>query len=156
MNVEEAADALERILDRIDESIDDDAKLSMRQEVLEFRRSLPWEPEFAELRRIAQEAFDDLGRSINQSVLARMRERGRELAKYVETISAVTSRAEKNIEILRLKHVQTVTTAAKEVADAVRAIKLSVDANDLPMASSKIDEALDLVLKLIGDISKET
>ena len=65
MNIEQAANTLELILDRIGESIDDDAKLKIRQEMIEFKRSLPWEPEFAELRRIAQETFDDLGRSIN-------------------------------------------------------------------------------------------
>jgi hypothetical protein len=155
MNIEQAANTLELILDRIGESIDDDAKLKIRQEVIEFKRSLPWEPEFAELRRIAQETFDDLGRSINQSVFNRMRERAKELDKYIETISAITGRAEKNIETLRLKYVQAVTTAAKEMADAVRAIKSSIEANDLPAASEKTEESLDLILKLISDITKE-
>jgi uncharacterized protein YukE len=155
MNIEQAANTLELILDRIGESIDDDAKLKIRQEIIEFKRSLPWEPEFAELRRIAQETFDDLGRSINQSVFNRMRERAKELDKYIETISAITGRAEKNIETLRLKYVQAVTTAAKEMADAVRAIKSSIEANDLPAASEKTEESLDLILKLISDITKE-
>lgn len=156
MNIEQAANTLEHILDRINESIDDDTKLKIRQELIEFKRSLPWEPEYAELRRIAEETFDDLGRSINQSVLDRMRKRAKEIAKYIETISAITSRTEKKIESLRLKYIQAVTTAAKEVADAVRAIRSSIEANDLPAASEKTEESLGLILKLMSDITKET
>jgi len=155
MNIEQAANTLERILDRINESIDDDTKLKIRQELIEFKRSLPWEPEYAELRRIAQETFDDLGRSINQSVLDRMRKRAKEIDKYIETISAITIRTEKKIASLRLKYVQAVTTAATEVADAVRAIRSSIEANDLPAASEKAEESLDLILKLMSDITKE-
>jgi len=155
MNVEQAANTLERILDRINESIDDDAKLRIRQELIEFKRSLPWEPEYAELRRFAEDAFDDLGHSINQSVLDRMRRRAKEFEKYVETISAITSRTERKIESLRLKYIQAVTTAAKEVADAVRAVRSSIEANDLPVASEKVEESLGLILKLMSDITKE-
>jgi len=154
MNLEEAANRLEAILDKVDESIDDHTKLSIRQELIEFRRSLSWAPEFAELRRIAQEAFDDLGGSINRSVLNRMRERSKELAKYTETIAGVTARAEKDIEALRLEYVRTVTVAAEEVTEAVRAIKSSIDANNLPAAGEQTEKALDRILKLIREISE--
>ena len=153
MNVEEAANKLEAILDQINDSMNDDKKLQIRDELLEFKRSLPWDPEFKELRRIADETFDDLGRSVNQSVLTRMRGRGKELAKYVETISAITARAEKNVDTLKLKFVRSVVTTTREVADAVRAIKTSIEANDLVAASLKSEEALDKVMKLIEDIS---
>jgi len=155
MNMEEAANTLEHLLDRIDESIDDDTRLQIRQELLEFRRSLPWEPEFTELRRLAQEAFDDLGEAVDRSVLNRMRERSKALAKHAETISNITHRTEKNIETLRLRHVQAVTTAAKAAADTVRAIKSSIAANDLTAASAKTELALDLILQMIDDITQE-
>lgn len=155
MNLQEAANTLDHILDRIDNSIDDDRRLTIRQELLEFKRSLPWESEFAELRRLAQEAFDDLGEAVNQSVLNRMRMRGKELAKYVEVVTGVTSRTEKNIETLRLKHIRMITTSAKAAADAVRAIKSSIETGDLPTASEKTEQALDLILKLVDDVAKE-
>ena len=154
MNLEEAANRLEAILDKVDESIDDHTKLSIRQELIGFRRSLSWAPEFAELRRIAQEAFDDLGGSINRSVLNRMRARSKELAKYTETIAAVTARAEKDIDALRLEYVRTVTVAAEEVTETVRAIKASIDANNLAAAGEQTEKALDRILKLIREISE--
>ena len=84
-----------------------------------------------------------------------MRKRAKEIDKYIETISAITIRTEKKIASLRLKYVQAVTTAATEVADAVRAIRSSIEANDLPAASEKAEESLDLILKLMSDITKE-
>lgn len=154
MNLEAAANLLEHLLDRVDGSLEGDGLLEVRGELIEFKRELPWEPEFAELRRIATDAFDELGRTLNQSALNRMRARGRELAKHVETLSAITSRAEKNRETLRLRHVQAVTTAAKEVADAVRAAQASIAANDLPAASEKTEEALGRLLRLMEEISE--
>ena len=153
MKIHEAGKRLEGIIDRIDASIDDNAKLVLRQELIEFKRELPWDPEFAEIRRIAQEAFDDLGRSINQSVLNRMSTRGKELRKLVETVSAVTGAAEKKIDTLRLKYVQALTGAATDVADAVRQIKASLEINDLPAASEKAEDALNKILLLISRIS---
>jgi hypothetical protein len=155
MNVKAAANQLEAILDRITNSISDDEKLQLRDAILEFKRSLPWEPEFKELRSIADDAFDDLGRSVNQSVLNRMRQRSKALSKYMETISSVTDRAEQDVDALRLKLISSVTTASRSVADAVREIKSSIDANDLPAASQKSEEALDMVLKLIEDVSRD-
>ncbi len=156
MTLEEAANRLEDIIDRIDETIEDDTRLAIRGELIAFKRSLPWEPEFAELRQLAKDAFDDLGEQINRSVLNRMRERSKQLDKYIETITNVTSRTEKNIESLRLKHVRAVTTAAMGVADAIRTIKSSIEANDLPAAGAKTERALDLVMKMIEDIAKKS
>jgi hypothetical protein len=156
MKVKDAANTLESILDRITIGLSDDTRILIREEILEFKRSLPWEPEFAELRTIADEAFDDLGRSINQSVLGRMRQRSKALAKYMETISAVTDRAEKDVDTLRLKLIRSVTESSRAVAEAVKEIKSSIEANDLPAAAQKSEEALDLILKLIEDVSKRT
>lgn len=156
MKVKEAANILEAILDRTTSNFSDDEKLQIRDEILEFKRSLPWEPEFKELRSIADDAFDDLGRSINQSVLNRMRQRSKELSKYMETISAVTDRAEKDVDALRLKLIRSVTETSKAVADAVREIKSSIEANDLSGATQKSEEALDIVMKLIEDVSSQT
>lgn len=156
MKVKEAANILEAILDRTTSNFSDDEKLRIRDEILEFKRSLPWEPEFKELRSIADNAFDDLGRSINQSVLNRMRQRSKELSKYMETISAVTDRAEKDVDALRLKLIRSVTETSKAVADAVREIKSSIEANELSAATQKSEEALDIVMKLIEDVSSQT
>jgi len=153
MNMFEAGKRLEGIIDRIDPSIGDDAKLELRQELIEFKHELPWDPEFTEMGRIAQEAFDDLGRSINQSVLNRMSARGKELRKLVETVSAVTGAAEKKIDTLRLKYVQALTGAATDVADVVRQIKASLEINDLPAASEKAEDALNKIMLLISRIS---
>lgn len=156
MTLQEAANRLEHLIDQVGDTIDDDTRLSVRDDLNAFKRSLPWESEFAELRRLAQEAFDDLGEQVNQSVLSRMRERSRQLDKYIETITNITSRTEKNIESLRLRHVRAVTTSATGIADAIRAIKSSIEANDLVAASAKTERALDLVMKMINDMTKKS
>jgi hypothetical protein len=63
MTIEEATHTLEQLLDGITESINDRTRLDMRQQLLEFKRALPFEPEYAELRHLADAAFDDLGHS---------------------------------------------------------------------------------------------
>lgn len=65
-----------------------------------------------------------------------------------------SARAEKDIEALRLEYVRTVTVAAEEVTEAVRAIKSSIDANNLPAAGEQTEKALDRILKLIREISE--
>jgi hypothetical protein len=155
MTIEEATHTLEQLLDGIVESINDRTRLDMRQQLLEFKRALPFEPECAELRHLADAAFDDLGQAINRAVLNRMRERSKQLAKHIETIATITNRAERNIAMLRLEHVRAFTTAASAAADAVRGIKSALEANDLTAASGKTEEALDLLMNMIRNISQE-
>ena len=156
MNLEEAANQLELTLDQVNDSLTDTQMLGIRDDLLAYKRSLPWGAEFKELRRLADEAFDDLGKSVNQAVLKRMRERSKDLSKYVETFAAVTANAEKDIDQLRLKLIRQVTQTALEVAQSVREVKTSLDVGDLDVAGNKTQEALDKVLKLIDEVAQKT
>jgi len=156
MKVEEAANELEHIIESITNDIDDDARLELRDRLIELKRNMPWDPEFSELRRMAKETYEDLGEAINESVLQRMRARGKEMDKHAEIISAVTKKAEKDVETLRLKQVFAITASANKIAISIQAIRASLQANNLEDASLKTEQALQLALGLIGELSSDT
>jgi hypothetical protein len=155
MTLDTAANELEQILDRISAQLDDAQRLQIREELNAFKRSLPWDPMFAELRRLAQESFDDLGAALNAAVLKRLRERERELTKHVETLTSITDRANRNADQLRLKHIQMVTRAADEVAKAVKSVQTAIQSNDLPTAAAQTEQALALVQRLVAEFTQQ-
>lgn len=152
---EDAADSLEHVLHRIDATIDDDARLEIREMLMDFIEGLPWEAEFTELRRIAQEADDDLSRAVNKSVLRRMGDRSKSLSRYVESLTAITEQTKKSIEVLRLNYVRTVTMSATDAIKAIHQIQVSIESNDLSSAAQKSEETVTALLSMIEEVNKE-
>ena len=156
MTVDEAKNILAGILGRINGSINDDARDALRDEILKFLEEIPGGPEFKGIQNMAVATDRDLSRAINESILKRMREREQELESHAQIISAVTQKAEKDAESLRLKHLLAYTASANQIAGSIQSIRTSLHANNLEDASHQTEQALKLVLNLIGDMSNES
>ena len=152
--LEDATTSLQEILAKVTLTSTADDLLAIRDELNAFNRALSFGPEFAALRRAADQSFNELGRQVTKSVLDGFRDRSAELATHVQEITAVKTEAGADAQQLRLEMVKRVVAATTAASDAFTAIKQAIKANDLPAAADKIDAALSEVRKIRNEFTQ--
>jgi hypothetical protein len=156
LTIREATVKLKGILRKINESMSPEEKSAIRQELVDYiDDDLPFGPAFEEVRRVARETFDDLGRSVDASSLGRVRDRVDQLISHAQTVTAVTAEAENAIKLLRLQLVHQVTSATAEALEDVRAANLALGEKDSAGAAEHIEAATTTLLSLQRHVGKE-
>lgn len=126
--VEEAANILQEILDRIGQNISDVERSNISDELVSFADpashfGVPAGPPYEELRERALEVSEELDEALTPAALERMKNRGVALTRYVTAIKAVTDKAESNAKALKLKIIQSAANIVTTVQEAEKAFK---------------------------------
>lgn len=144
----DAAAELREMLSRISETMTDDDRLALRDALNQFMATLPWDSEFDELRALANETFDDLGRQVTRAALDRLRERRTRLARHVDALESVTNRANADAKSLRLELLAKFTAASAEALADLQTIRDAIRDENYQAAAARVDAVIARLIEL--------
>jgi hypothetical protein len=147
---------LKGILRKITESITPEEKSAVRQEIVDYiDDDLPLGPAFEEVRRIARETFEDLGRSVKASSLSRVRARIDQLIGHAQTVTAVAAEAENTLKLQRLQLAHQVTNSTAGALEQLRVAQEALAEKDDAKAAEHITAATTSLLAIQRRITEE-
>src|SRR5947209_890818 len=102
LTIEEAGHKLQAILAEITDTTSDTDSARIQGELIQLKKDIPFDAEFATLRSIASDTFDDLNLKLTATILQRIHDRSGQLDSHVHTIVAVTKQANADSQQLKL------------------------------------------------------
>ena len=155
ITIDEAGARLQSILARIKDPLGDDESGDIQQALIEFKATVPFDPEFGLLRDLADDTFGDLNRKLTAAKIAEIRSRSADLDFHVRTVVAVARKAKADAQQLRLDFAKSIASSVTSVAQAVQAVRGAVKDKDLTKAADHVDAALTAIIDLQAKLQTE-
>lgn len=147
ITLEEATKQYIAIVDQIQESLSTDQRKDIRDELYEFRKGLPRNSEFEDLRFSIGETRIALNRAIGKASLEKIKGRTGHIIRHTTAINGLAVRAKKDAASARMENLQRVLDVTNSVTAAAMEAKKSID-------EDRDDDAYDAIDKIIKELAK--
>lgn len=147
-SLEKATNKFIEIAGKITDSTTKDELTVIKQELYDFRATLPQTIEFDELRDAVTNTRIKLNRSISADALQRIQDRTDSVIRFTTAINTITAKAEQDAAQARLDNLQRILTVTKKIATTALEVQKSIQEDRKDEAYAAIDTILQELDKL--------